>query len=134
MATAIQLREKLAARQHELGKVFAEARIDGDDGKLDYNLVKCLGEEVKVSVDVAEKVRQMDLEMNEIAQEAETIEAADQAADAHAKREKAGPRPAHAAPGQKGHLAALRLLRWQAAIIEVIATPGKRTRRRPRRH
>ena len=100
MATSIQLREKLAARQDELGKVFAEAR--DADGKLDYNLVKCLGDEVKGSVDVAEKVRQMDLEMNDIAKEAETIEQADQAAEAHAKREKAGPRPAHAAPGSGG--------------------------------
>jgi len=97
MTTAKELRDKLAAKQDDLGKVFAEAR--DADGKLDYNKVTCLGAEVKGSVAVAEKVRQMDMEMNEIAKEAETIEAADQAAEAHAKREKAGPRPAHAATG-----------------------------------
>ncbi len=97
MATASELREKLAAKQDELGKVFAEARTD--DGKLDYNKVKCLGDEVKGSVAVAEKVGQMDAELIEIAKEAETIEAADQAAEAHKQREKAMKRPTHAAPG-----------------------------------
>ena len=109
MATANQLREKLAARQDELGKVFAEAR--DADGKLDYNKVQCLGDEVKGSVDVAEKVRQMDAELNEIAKEAETIEAADQSAEAHAKREKAGPRPPHT-PAARAKEGRPRLLQW----------------------
>ncbi len=100
MATATELREKLAARQDEVGKVFAEAKTD--DNKLDFNRVKCLGDQVKGSIAVAEKVAQMNAELDSIAKEAETIEAAEHAAAEHTKRQKAVSRPAHPDPGHKG--------------------------------
>lgn len=84
--TAKQAREKLAAKQDELGKVFAEAK--GDDGQLDFNKVTCLGANVKGSIAVAEKVKAMDAELNELAEHAETLEAAEQAAKGYAEREK----------------------------------------------
>ena len=98
--TATELREKLAAKTDIIGKVFKEALTDA--GKYDFNLVKCLGDDVKGSVAVADKVRQMNEELNEIAAEAEAIEAAEKAAGDHAERQKATSRPKHAAPADKG--------------------------------
>lgn len=98
--TAKELREKLAAKRDAIGAVFKEALTD--DGKYDFNKVKCLGDDVKGSISVAEKVGQMNAELNEIAIEAETIEAAEKAASEHADRQKAAKRPKHAAPDTKG--------------------------------
>lgn len=80
-----QTREKLASRQDELGKVFAEAKTD--DG-YDFNKVTCLGE-VKGSSAVAAHVKSANAELNELAEHAETLEAAEQAAKDQAGREKA---------------------------------------------
>lgn len=84
--TLKQAREKLAAKQDELGKVFEEAKTDGG---YDFNKVTCLGADVKGSIAVAEKVKAMNSELDEIAQHAETLEAAEKAALEHANREKA---------------------------------------------
>lgn len=89
--TLPQAREKLGARQEELGKVFAEAKTDG--GEYDFGKVKCLGDEVKGSVAVAEKVKAMNSELNELAAHAETLEGAEKAAREHDDREKAINRP-----------------------------------------
>lgn len=91
MPTAKELREKLGAKQDELGKVFSEAKTD--DGSLDFNNVKCLGNEVKGSVAVAEKVGQMNAELEDIAKQAEAIESAEKAASDHDAREKDVRRP-----------------------------------------
>lgn len=86
MSTLDQVREKLAAKQDELGKVFTEAKTD--DGKYDFNKVTVLGKDVKGSIAVAEKVQAMNAELDELAQEAETLDAAEKAAGAHTAREK----------------------------------------------
>jgi hypothetical protein len=91
--TLKELREKLAAKQTALHEVFAEAKTD--DGELDFTRVKCLGDEVKGSVAIAEKVRGMNDELNDLAAEAETLEAAEAAANDLAAREKAQARPPH---------------------------------------
>lgn len=81
-----QLRDKLGAKQDELGKIFAEAKCD--DGSIDFNKVTCLGDQVKGSIAVAEKVKQLNAEADDLAQQAETIEAAEQAAKGYQEREK----------------------------------------------
>lgn len=92
---AKQAREKLADRQEKLGKVFEEAKVSGDSGEkqYDFNKVTCLGADVKGSIAVAEKVMQMNLEANELATHAETLENAEKAALEHESREKAINRP-----------------------------------------
>jgi HK97 family phage major capsid protein len=85
-----QLREKAAAKQDELGKVFAEALIsDGGEKKYDFNRVTVLGPDVKGSIAVAEKVEQLNNELNDICAKAETLEAAEKAAAQHAERSRA---------------------------------------------
>lgn len=99
----VQTREKMAAKQDELGKVFAEALVSGDSGQkqYDFNRVTCLGADVKGSIAVAEKVKQMNAELNELGESAEALEAAEKAATDHANRAKAiGGRPAFT--GQQG--------------------------------
>jgi HK97 family phage major capsid protein len=86
MSTLEKVREKLAAKQDDLGKVFAEAKTD--DGKYDFNRVTVLGKDVKGSIAVAEKVKAMNAELDEIAQEVEVLDAAEKAAGAHADRDK----------------------------------------------
>lgn len=96
-----QTREKMAAKQDELGKVFQEAK--NSDGQYDFNKVTCLGGDVKGSIAVAEKVKAMNDELNELGVHAETLEAAEKAAAQHADREKALGRPTFpGAGGQKG--------------------------------
>ncbi|PAL20212.1 phage major capsid protein [Sphingopyxis sp. GW247-27LB] len=80
-------REKAQTLQDNLGKVFAEAKTD--DGQYDYNKVTYFGAEVKGSVSVAEKVKAMNDELDEVMGHVETLEAADNAAKAHADRGKA---------------------------------------------
>ncbi|MBZ0164574.1 MAG: phage major capsid protein [Notoacmeibacter sp.] len=103
MSTVKELREKLAARQDALGKVFSEAKTD--DGKYDFRQVKpdtikeCLGDELKTTAQIVEKVNEKSAELDELAKEAEGLEAAEVAAKRHADREKAGKRPPFADPG-----------------------------------
>jgi HK97 family phage major capsid protein len=99
--TLKELREKLAARQDTLAKVFAEAKTDAGD--FDFEKVACLGAEVKGSIAVAEKVREMNDELNEIGVEIEALDAAEKAAHEQASREKVRSRPPHAAPEGKGN-------------------------------
>jgi HK97 family phage major capsid protein len=85
-----QLREKMAAKQEQLGKVFAEALIsDAGEKKYDFNRVTVLGADVKGSIAVAEKVKQMNDELNELGEKADKLDAAEKAAMQHAERSKA---------------------------------------------
>lgn len=84
--TLTQAREKLGTKQDELGKIFDEAKTD--DGKYDFNKVTCLGADVKGSIAVAEKVKQLTDECDELAGHAEKLEDAEKAAAVHADREK----------------------------------------------
>jgi HK97 family phage major capsid protein len=79
--------DALQTRQKELAAVFAEAK--GDDGSLDFNRVKCLGNEVKGSIAVAERVKQMDSEMNALGEAIDTLRAAEKAAKSHEENSKA---------------------------------------------
>ncbi|PYE86903.1 phage major capsid protein [Phyllobacterium leguminum] len=93
--TLKQVREKLAAKQDDLGKVFTEALVTTDSGQksYDFNKVTCLGDSVKGSIAVAEKVKSMNAELNELGQQAETLEAAEKAAHDQDERAKARNRP-----------------------------------------
>ncbi len=93
-----QARDKMQAKQADLGKVFAEAKTD--DGQYDLNRVSCLGAEVKGSIAVAEKIKQMNAELNELGAHIYTLSAVEQVASQHAEREKA--RGRMPLPGQGG--------------------------------
>lgn len=103
--TLKQAQEKMAAKQDELGKVFAEAKTDS--GELDFRNVKCLGDKVKGdSIAVAEQVKAMNAELDELGGFIETLSAAEKAAKDHELRSKgrsgfihpgAGGRPANEA-------------------------------------
>lgn len=97
-----QTREKMASKQDELGKVFAEALVSGDSGEkqYDFNRVTCLGTGVKGSAAVAKRVQEMNAELNELGEHADTLDAAEKAAAEHESREKA--RPRFPMPGSKG--------------------------------
>lgn len=86
--TLAQVREKLVAKQDEMAKVFTEATVTTDSGQkgYDFSRVTCLGADVKGSIAVAEKVKAMDDELNELAEQAETLEAAERAAKGLAER------------------------------------------------
>lgn len=85
--TLKQAQEKMAAKQDELGKVFAEAKNAA--GELDFRNVKCLGDEVKGdSIAVAERVKAMNAELDELGGYVETLSAAEKAAKDHETRSK----------------------------------------------
>lgn len=98
--TLKQAREKQGAKQDELGKVFAEAKTD--DGQYDFNRVTCLGAEVKGSIAVAEKVKAMNAELNELGEHIDTLASAEKAALEHGEREKARGGFRHPHGGQGG--------------------------------
>lgn len=114
MTTLVEVREKLAAKQEALGKVFEEAKTS--DGKYDFNKVTVLGKDVKGSIAVAEKVKQMDSELNELAEQAETLEAAEQAEKNMKDREKV--RGHVLQPGNKGNREAPRVKSLGELIAE----------------
>lgn len=93
-----EAREKLGAKQDQLGKIFAEAK--NGEGQYDFNKVTCLGADVKGSVAVAEKVAQLNAEANELAEHAEKLEGAEVAAKQYAQRESAGRRFSHPGGGK----------------------------------
>ncbi|WPJ67956.1 major capsid protein [Sinorhizobium phage Aussie] len=101
--TLKQVREKLAEKQDALGKVFAEASVTTDSGQkgYDFNRVTSLGEKVKGSIAVAEQVKAMNAELNELSEQAETLEGAEKAARDQAEREKVRGRPTM--PSGKGN-------------------------------
>lgn len=103
MSTLDEVREKLAAKQDELRTVFDEAEVTTDSGQKSYDFgrVKCLGDTVRGSIAVAEKVKQMDDELNELGEKADKLEAAERAAKGLAEREKVRGRPPM--PGGRGN-------------------------------
>lgn len=93
MSTLTQVRDKLAAKQADLGKVFTEAK--NGDGKYDFSLISkdtlktVLGDEnLKSSVDIAKRIQEKNAELDEIGAEVEALEIAEKAAGSHAEREK----------------------------------------------
>lgn len=96
-----QTREKMAVKQQELGKVFEEALVSSDSGQkqYDFNKVTCLGDGVKGSVAVAKRVQEMNAELNELGEHADTLDAAEKAAGQHADREKAASQFRHSGSG-----------------------------------
>lgn len=103
-----ELEEKFAKKQADMGKVFEEALTTGGgkDGAKEYDFtqVKCLGDDVKGkdgksdSIKVAEQVKAMDGELNELGEQIEQLRAAEQAASKHADRESQVHRPPFANP------------------------------------
>ena len=84
--TLKQAQEKMQAKQAELGKVFEEAKTES--GELSFDKVKCLGDGVKGALAVAERVKQMNAELDELGRHVETLSAAQKAARDHEAREK----------------------------------------------
>ena len=97
-----QARQKMAAKQEELGKVFEQALVTGGDGRkqYDFNKVTVLGADVKGSIAVAEKVNQMNAELNELGEHVQRLDAAEKAAAEHAARN--APQRGFRLPGGKG--------------------------------
>jgi hypothetical protein len=97
-----QARQKMAAKQDELGKVFEQALVTGGDGRkqYDFNKVTVLGADVKGSIAVAEKVNQMNAELNELGEHVQRLDAAEKAAAEHAARN--APQRGFRPPGGKG--------------------------------
>lgn len=78
----VEARKKLEERQKSLEKVFEEAKNPA--GELDFKLVKCLGSGL-TTVAVAEKVRDMNKELNDLYDECVKLADAGQGADTLAK-------------------------------------------------
>lgn len=103
--TLKELREKLAARQDNLGKVFSEAKTDA--GEYDFRKVSAetikehLGDGLKTTAQIVEKINERNAELDELASEAEALEQAERAAKSLSDREKAVRRPPF--PGGKGN-------------------------------
>lgn len=104
--TLKELREKLAAKQDELGKVFSEAKTEAgeyDFRKVSKETLKAnLGDNLETTVQIVEKVNEKNAELDALAQEAEALEGAERAAKSLSDREKAGKRPPFAS-GDKGN-------------------------------
>ncbi|HEU01002.1 MAG TPA: phage major capsid protein [Aurantimonas coralicida] len=99
--TLKEMRELRTTSEEALAKVFEEAK--SEDGNLDFTKVECLGKDVKGnSVAVAEKVRGMNSELNEIAKNIETLEAGDAAHQSHLKRNKANRTVPHPGTSEGG--------------------------------
>lgn len=84
--TLKQAREAMAAKDVELAKVFEEAKTS--DGGYDFNKVTVLGAGIKGSIAVAERVNQMNAELNELGEHADRLESAEKAAMDLAERKK----------------------------------------------
>ncbi|ALJ14259.1 phage major capsid protein [Sphingopyxis macrogoltabida] len=91
-------REKAQKLQDDLGKVFGEAKTD--DGQHDFRKVTFFGDAVKGSIAVAEKVKQLDDELNETMVHVEKLEGAEKAAASFQNRLQ--PQRGFALPGAKG--------------------------------
>lgn len=105
MSTLDKVREKFAAKQADLGKVFTEAKTS--DGKYDFQLISketrksILGDEnLTTTIDLAKRIKERNAELDEIGLEVEALEAAEKAASAHADRAKV--RGHVPMPGAKG--------------------------------
>ena len=95
--TLKELREKLSQRQDALGKVFAEAKTEA--GEYDFRNVKAetlkdsLGDGLKTTAQICEAIAAKNAELDDLAKQAEGLEAAKNAARASERREKDLRRP-----------------------------------------
>ena len=96
--TAAQAREKLGAKQTELGTIFAEAK--SDSGGYDFSKVTSVTGIKGNAVAIADRVKSLNAEADELAQHAETLEAAESAAKSYADRE--APQRRFGLPGAGG--------------------------------
>lgn len=93
MSTIDKVREKFAAKQDALAKVFDAAKTN--DGNYNFQQIpralqiEVLGNEYKSTIDIAKRVNELDAELDEIGMEVETLEAAEKAVSNQARREKA---------------------------------------------
>ncbi len=102
--TLKEIKEKFKAKQDALAAVFAEAKTE--DGGLDFDKVECLGDEVKGSIAVCEKVNEMNDELNSIFEnELKPLQDADRAARDLKSRERALPGFVHPTPDGSGIVA-----------------------------
>ena len=81
-----EAQEKLATIQDNMGTVLKEASTD--DGQKDFNKVTFFGADVKGSIAVAEKFKQLDDEANELGAHIDTLRGAEKAAENYEAREK----------------------------------------------
>lgn len=90
--TLTEAREKMAAKQDALGKVFTEAKAD--DGKYDFKRISsetmksALDDVLTDTIDIAKRIREKNAELDELGEYVETLDAAEKAAGSHAAREK----------------------------------------------
>lgn len=96
--TLKQAQEKMAAKQDELGKVFEAAKTA--DGTYDYSKAISAVSGATDAIAVAEHVKSMNTELDELGGYIETLSAADKAAKDHEMRSKG--RPGFIYPGQGG--------------------------------
>lgn len=73
----VEARKKLTEKQNSLNQVFQEAKNSA--GELDFKLVKCLGANM-TTVQIAEKVRDMNKELNDIVDECSALAEAEKGA------------------------------------------------------
>ncbi|MBY0393259.1 MAG: phage major capsid protein [Novosphingobium sp.] len=85
--TLKQAREAMASKQDVLGKVFEEAKTN--DGGYDFNKVKSLGTELKGSIAIAERINEMNAELNELGEHVDKLANAEKAALELQQRQKA---------------------------------------------
>lgn len=98
MATLKELREKFDIEEKALALVFEEAATE--DNQLDFKKVKCLGDDVKSSSEVAKKVQAMNAELTETAKEVEALVDAEKALKDQKERQ-APQRLPHPGPGNR---------------------------------
>ncbi len=93
MSTIDKVREKFAAKQAAIGKVFTEAKTD--DGQYDFQKVsketqvEVLGKHYTGTIDIAKRLKELDSELNEIGAEVEALDSVEKMAANQAVREKA---------------------------------------------
>lgn len=103
MSTLVQVREKIAAKQADLGKVLEEAKSDGgyDFTKISAETKKAvLGDDLKSTIDIAKRFNEKNAELDELCAEAESLEAVEKAAKGIADRSRV--RGHVPMPGAKG--------------------------------
>lgn len=91
--TLTEAREKMAAQQDGLGKVFTEAK--NADGQYDFKLISkdtlksVLGDgALSDTIDIAKRINEKNAELDELGEYVDTLVATEKAADAHAARGK----------------------------------------------
>lgn len=104
VAELVEKRKELKAKQDQLGKIFDEA-TSGSSGQYDFSKVKSLGAGL-TTIQVAEKVKGLNDELNVLGQEIDSLAAAEQAgADLKRRQQMSGSGSGdmrHGEPGRNG--------------------------------